>query len=141
MFEHRLREKNIALTFHSEIDSAWVDARLLFVVLRNLVDNSIKFVPENTGSVRVSVTREQEGLVLAVEDNGCGIPPEDQPRVFERFYQVDKSRSGNTGTGLGLSIVKHATAAMGGTVQLTSVSGTGTTVRVLLPRALINAAG
>jgi two-component system phosphate regulon sensor histidine kinase PhoR len=71
--------------------------------------------------------------VLEVSDTGCGIPPEDKQRVFERFYTVNRSRGGaDRGTGLGLAIVKHAVAAMGGIVQLESEINVGTTVRCLL---------
>jgi two-component system sensor histidine kinase VicK len=70
-----------------------------------------------------------------VQDNGCGIPPEDTQRVFERFYQVQRSRSGvQRGTGLGLSIVRHAVGAMQATVQLASELGRGTRVTVTLPQ-------
>jgi two-component system phosphate regulon sensor histidine kinase PhoR len=122
------------------------DERLLNLVLKNLVENSIKFTPPG-GSVTVSI--EPEGLdgdgaaaagprqvVVRVTDTGIGIPPEHLDRVFERFYQVNASRtsSAGRGTGLGLAIVKHAAAAMGGTVQLESEVGKGTTVTCVLPR-------
>jgi len=70
-----------------------------------------------------------------VADDGCGIPLEDQERVFERFYQVERARSGSErGTGLGLSIVRHAVAAMRGEVRLDSRPGTGTRVTVTIPQ-------
>jgi two-component system sensor histidine kinase SenX3 len=70
-----------------------------------------------------------------VADTGCGIAEEEQDRVFERFYQVEKSRSGeDRGTGLGLSIVRHAVTAMGGSIDLQSRLGEGTRVTILIPQ-------
>ena len=73
-------------------------------------------------------------IVITIADTGCGIAPEEQDRVFERFYQVGKARSGGGGTGLGLSIVRHAVAAMAGSVRLDSAPGHGTRVIVTLPQ-------
>ncbi len=106
---------------------------LLRIVLRNLVDNAVRYT-ETGGRVSITVQRESSGTVIEIADDGCGIPPEEQERVFERFYQVARSRSGeNPGTGLGLSIVRHAVAAMDGEVRLESEVGRGTKVTVLLP--------
>lgn len=75
-------------------------------------------------------------MSIQVSDTGIGIPPEHQPRVFERFYRVDKSHSKETGgTGLGLSIVKHAVSYLGSTVRLESTVGVGTTVLITFPDA------
>lgn len=107
---------------------------LLRLVLDNLVDNAVKFTDPD-GEVRVLVRRQDDQAVIEVQDNGCGIPLEDQQRVFERFYQVQRSRSGvQRGTGLGLSIVRHAVGAMQATVQLASELGRGTRVTVTLPQ-------
>ena len=126
-------------------------------MLKNLVENSIKFTPPG-GRVTVSLSVEpaapgadgqgideqgadgkadDEVVVLSVSDSGIGIPPEHLDRVFERFYQVDAARSGagGRGTGLGLAIVKHAVAGLGGTVRLQSEVGKGTTVTCLLPQS------
>jgi two-component system phosphate regulon sensor histidine kinase PhoR len=119
----------------------FTDERLLNLVLKNLVENAIKFTPPG-GSVTVAVhPGEADGdgrcpVVLSVTDTGIGIPPQHLDRVFERFYQVDASRTGSAGrgTGLGLAIVKHAVAALGGTVELRSTIGTGTTVTCSLPQ-------
>jgi two-component system phosphate regulon sensor histidine kinase PhoR len=76
-----------------------------------------------------------ENAVISVADTGIGIAPEHQPRIFERFYRVDKSHSkASGGTGLGLSIVKHAVAYHHGTVQMESQPGKGTTITVTIPR-------
>ena len=107
--------------------------RLLSEVLTNLCDNAVKYnVPD--GSVAVTVTAGEDNAAVTVSDTGIGIPADQQSRVFERFYRVDKSHSKSSGgTGLGLSIVKHAVAYHHGTVSLTSREGEGTTVTVTLP--------
>lgn len=100
-------------------------------LLYNLCSNAIRYnVPE--GRVVVSVKRGAEFCVLTVEDTGIGIPKEDQERVFERFYRVDKSRSKSTGgTGLGLAIVKHVVARHGAKIEMESKEGEGTRMRVI----------
>ena len=99
----------------------------------NLVENSAKYTPEN-GSVSVSASAQNGALRIEVEDNGIGIPPEHHERIFERFYRVDKNRSREIGgTGLGLSIVKHIVIQHGGTVNLRSSEGEGSTFTVELP--------
>ncbi len=102
--------------------------------LVNLLDNAVKFNrPE--GEVRVEAARNPEGRVrITVADDGIGIPSQDLPRIFERFYRVDKARSREVGgTGLGLSIVKHVIERMGGAVTVDSQLGKGSTFTVTLP--------
>jgi signal transduction histidine kinase len=107
---------------------------LLRLVLDNLMDNAVQFT-EPGGQVRVVCRAAAEQVVFEVADTGCGIPEPDQPRVFERFYQVERARSGaRHGTGLGLSIVRDAVTALGGTVRLESQVGVGTRVTVTLPQ-------
>ena len=135
------RQKGVELHFDDEVGGAESvqflgDERLLNLVLKNLVENSIKFTPPK-GVVTVSVLqRSGEEVAVTVSDTGAGIPPEHLDRVFERFYQVDPARSGSAGrgTGLGLAIVKHAVHAMGGTVQLRSTLGRGTVVTFTIPQ-------
>jgi two-component system phosphate regulon sensor histidine kinase PhoR len=111
-----------------------VNAQLLGLALTNLLDNAIRFTDAG-GSIRLSAKDQDGAVAIEVADNGCGIPLEEQARVFERFYQVQRARSGpQRGTGLGLSIVRHAVAAMGGTVELKSAPGEGTQVTVTIPR-------
>jgi two-component system phosphate regulon sensor histidine kinase PhoR len=139
------RQKGVELAFAlspGAVDQFDSDKRLLNLVLRNLVENSIKFTPPG-GQVTVSLgggadeSSADGEVLLSVRDTGIGIPPEHQERVFERFYQVDAARSSTAGrgTGLGLAIVKHAIHALGGTVDLSSAPGRGTTVTCRLPRA------
>jgi len=111
------------------------DRSYLEQVLTNLLDNAIKYTPEG-GRVTISaVEKDHEEIQFAIEDNGIGIPREDIPRIFERFYRVDKGRSQELGgTGLGLSIVKHLVQAHGGTVWVESQFGKGSTFYFTLPR-------
>lgn len=97
----------------------------------NLCDNAIRYNNAG-GSVKVWVTRVDGHAVLSVADTGIGIPAEDQERIFERFYRVDKSRSQSTGgTGLGLAIVKHIVEQHGARLELDSQLGKGTEIRVV----------
>lgn len=110
--------------------------QLVGVLIANLCDNAIKYNREG-GSVSVTVRTEGDAAVLSVADTGIGIPPEDQDRIFERFYRVDKSRSKKVGgTGLGLSIVKHAAKLHGARISLQSTVGEGTTVTVRFPAVI-----
>ena len=114
---------------------AWADPDALRHVLDNLVDNAIKYTPSG-GRITVRWNAKGDHVDFEVEDTGVGIPDKDLPRIFERFYRVDKARSREMGgTGLGLAIVKHLVQAMKGTIKATSVEGKGTTFRVSLPRA------
>ncbi len=102
-------------------------------VLANLMDNAVKF-NRDEGSVTVSATVEGGHLVVSVEDTGQGIPEADLPRVFERFYRVDKARARELGgTGLGLSIAKHIVEAHGGAIEVKSRLGEGSIFRFKLP--------
>lgn len=113
------------------------DAALIATAVRNLLDNAIRYSdPRTRVSVGVSIDPGDGDLVrIAVVDQGIGIAKENQERVFERFYRVDRARSRATGgTGLGLSIVKHVAADHGGTVELWSTPGRGSTFTLVLPR-------
>jgi two-component system phosphate regulon sensor histidine kinase PhoR len=102
-------------------------------VFVNLLDNAVKFNRPD-GEVRVGVCRDPEFAFVKVKDTGLGIPSLDLPRIFERFYRVDKARSRATGgTGLGLAIVKHAVEQMGGSVSVESNLGQGSVFTVALP--------
>jgi two-component system phosphate regulon sensor histidine kinase PhoR len=116
-----------------DADDILVNKELLLLVLDNLVDNAIKFT-DIAGYVAVSTRREDAQISIRVADNGCGIPDVEQDRVFERFYQVERARSGQKrGTGLGLAIVRHATGTMNGNVRLSSAPGEGTRIDLVLP--------
>jgi two-component system phosphate regulon sensor histidine kinase PhoR len=131
---HAAETKNVAL--YSGLPDTPVtiegDAEAMRELVDNLVSNAIKYTPSG-GRVDVKLSTENGSAVLEVADTGIGIPPEEQSRVFERFYRVDKARSRQLGgTGLGLSIVKHVALAHGGSVSLKSASGRGSTFRVRL---------
>ena len=128
--------RRVALTRAIDPRAATVtaDAVALRQVLTNLVDNAIR----HTANGRVTIVSEPSalGVTIGVRDTGVGIAPEHLPRVFERFYRVDASRSrAEGGTGLGLAIVKHLVEAHGGRVSAESAVGVGTTVRFVLPVA------
>lgn len=115
--------------------AAWADAEAVGQILDNLVDNAVKYTPEG-GTIVVGWRADGPHVLLVVQDTGIGIPEADLPRIFERFYRVDKARSRELGgTGLGLSIVKHLTQAMQGSVEAISKPGSGTTFLVRLPKA------
>ena len=109
------------------------DHTQLLSAASNLVDNAIKY-SEAGDTVTVRLYREPGHIVIAVEDEGIGIPQADIDRIFERFYRVDKARGrGTGGTGLGLSIVRHIMANHGGEVNVTSQEGEGSSFRLVLP--------
>ena len=102
-------------------------------VIDNLLDNAIKYTPAG-GRIAIRCRQAQSAAVLEVEDNGIGIAPEQQARIFERFYRVDQARTRTQGgTGLGLSIIKHLVQAFGGAVEVRSQLGVGSTFVVRLP--------
>lgn len=113
---------------------ASVNASLLQQAVTNLVDNAVKY--STTGAdVAIEITRPEGALLITVADTGPGIPRRDLPRIFERFYRVDRARSRALGgTGLGLSIVKHIAQAHGGTVEVESELGRGSRFTIRLPQ-------
>ena len=107
----------------------------LALLVRNLVDNAIRY-SRGGSDVRVEISCEDDVVTLRVGDTGIGIPSKDIPRIFERFYRVDRARSRETGgTGLGLAIVKHVVENHGGTMQVDSELGRGTTFEIRFPAA------
>jgi two-component system phosphate regulon sensor histidine kinase PhoR len=102
-------------------------------MLVNLLQNAINYTPEG-GRITLEARKDEGGVQFEVADSGIGIPSEDLPRIFERFYRVDKGRSRELGgTGLGLSIVKHIAEAHGGRVSVESRIGKGSRFTVTLP--------
>lgn len=132
LLQHTAAGKNVSLKLIGT-DTYFLSNRgMLVELLDNLIQNAIRYnVPG--GEIQVEVKKENNKPVLIVEDTGIGIPEEDQERIFERFYRVDKSRSRETGgTGLGLAIVKHIVELHGGVIELHSSLGDGTCVKVTL---------
>ncbi|PKL92178.1 MAG: hypothetical protein CVV21_05345 [Candidatus Goldiibacteriota bacterium HGW-Goldbacteria-1] len=134
IFEKKAAQKGITLAvemkdsgFYAKADPIMAEQALI-----NLIDNAVKYT--DSGSVIVSAARENNSILISVKDTGCSIPKESLPRLFERFYTVDRSRSRKLGgTGLGLSIVKHIMLVHGGDVTVTSEAGKGTVFTLYFP--------
>ena len=102
--------------------------------MHNLLGNAIRHTAEG-GTISVGLAESKGGVVLSVADTGTGIPPEALPHLFERFYRVDKARSrADGGSGLGLAICRQIATSHGGTIEVRSRVGEGSTFRVTLPR-------
>lgn len=130
------KEKRIRLEW--EIDSKdifiSIDPDRIEQVLTNLIDNALRHNDKEDGYIFVKQTEHADGIKITVEDNGSGIPEEDLPFVFERFYKADKARTrGSSGTGLGLAIAKNIIEAHHGTISVQSKLGIGTTFTIYLP--------
>jgi two-component system, OmpR family, phosphate regulon sensor histidine kinase PhoR len=123
------------ITIHTSFESrgeAEIDPYRLKQVFINLISNAIVYTPKG-GDVTISVTEDEKKVHVSIKDNGMGITEEELPRIFERFYRVDKARSRNSGgTGLGLAIVKHIIEAHEGDIEVDSEVNKGTTFTVSL---------
>jgi two-component system phosphate regulon sensor histidine kinase PhoR len=134
-FEPRARQLGVTLTFSGETARLDGDPDRLAQVLVNLIDNALRHTPAG-GSVTIEVGQSKGAATLVVRDTGVGIPYNDLPHIFERFYVVDRSRAReSTGTGLGLSIVKQIVEAHGGSVKAASEFGLGATFTCVFPSA------
>lgn len=133
------KKANVTLSLNGENTEIYGIPQLLTAVVYNLCDNAIKYNKDG-GTVFVNVKNNAENIVLSVRDTGIGIPKEQQERIFERFYRVDKSHSKEVGgTGLGLSIVKHAAKLHDAKITLESEVGKGTGITVIFPKKQQNA--
>jgi len=129
-------EKNVTLSLApvKGSDLALADPDTLEEVFSNLITNAIKYNKPD-GSVTVSITEEADSILVEVADSGVGIPQEHLPFIFEQFYQINRSkRSGDKGSGLGLTIAKRIVEAHGGTLEVSSQAGEGSTFAVRLPK-------
>ncbi|MDM5156761.1 ATP-binding protein [Bacillus sp. DX1.1] len=135
VLENKSQDKEIYL--HIDVPrnvSVIGDPSRLKQIFINLINNAILYTPAG-GTVSVQLLQDENSAYIKVSDTGIGISKEEIPRIFERFYRVDKARSRNTGgTGLGLSIVKHLVEAHQGTITVDSEVGEGTTFTVVLPK-------
>ncbi len=133
-----LKKKHIKLDLQipDDLPPVNADAVYLEIVIRNLLDNAIKYVNEHNGAIWISAFQRDNNVHVEVEDNGIGIAKEDLSKIFERFYRVDKARSRQLGgTGLGLSIVKHIVLAHKGNVEVRSRVNQGSVFSVIFPVA------
>lgn len=128
------QKRNVTISVKGKSTVIHAPKQLLHEIIYNLCDNAIKYNKEG-GSVEVSVEESDNNVILSVSDTGIGIPLDNQSRVFERFYRVDKSHSKETGgTGLGLSIVKHAVQYLNGKISLESNVDKGTKISVVFSK-------
>ena len=135
IFEARLKTKDLAVRIAIEAEARVVELDLYKFqqVLVNLIDNAVKYTDK--GTLTISARREELFTIITVEDTGMGIPSQHLPRIFERFYVVDKSRSRQLGgTGLGLAIAKHIVLMHNGQIEVSSEVGHGTCFTIRLPR-------
>jgi two-component system phosphate regulon sensor histidine kinase PhoR len=126
------KEQTIAVEVARDVSTLVTDSAKLHDIARNLIENAVNYTPQG-GAIEVRATAVDGHFQLTVADTGHGIAPDDLPRVFERFYRVDKSRTGPGGTGLGLSIVKHLAQVLGGEVTASNQPGGGALFTVTLP--------
>lgn len=133
--ENKATERQITLELRCQEDLATaINPRLLEQAIANLVDNALKY-SESGSRIEIDAASTEREVVIAVRDHGCGIEREHLPRLFERFYRVDRARSRKLGgTGLGLAIVKHIVQAHRGRIDVESTPGQGSTFRIHLPR-------
>ena len=123
-------ERGISITNKGD-GEVYANARLFDRALSNLLDNALRFTPDG-GKITIATETKPDRTELAIEDTGCGIPPQHLPRIFDRFYRADSSRS-SQGTGLGLALVKSITDLHGGSVEVASEVNRGTTVTLTFP--------
>jgi two-component system phosphate regulon sensor histidine kinase PhoR len=126
------RQQRVSIDIGADATDADADGGKLHDILRNLVENAVNYTPPQS-DIRLTSERHGGAVHVAVTDSGPGIPPNDITRVFERFYRVDKSRSGPGGTGLGLSIVKHLVELHDGQVSVANRAEGGAVFTVILP--------
>lgn len=135
LLKPQMEEKNISFTLSIEDNINKLDAQEDFIrlILINIIENSIKYTKDN-GTIDVDIKNLNDGIKIEVKDNGRGIPEEDLPRIFERFYRVDKSRSTEIeGTGLGLAIVKHIVILLKGDIKVESEYNKGSKFTIVIP--------
>ena len=126
-------EKNVAMYLNGCDAEVLANRTMLYEMIYNVTDNAVKYNRDG-GSVTITTSSGSRGAQIVVSDTGIGIAKEEQSRIFERFYRVDKSHSRKIGgTGLGLSIVKHAAMAHNAEINLESEPGKGTAIKIIFP--------
>lgn len=135
MMDEIAKQKNLEFTYkiEKELPKVYGNRDWFKQMILNLIDNAIKYTHEG-GSVRVLTYKKNDNICISIKDTGIGIPEKDIPRLFERFYRVDKARSRRVGgTGLGLAIVKHIVISFNGEIEVNSEEGKGTEFLVKIP--------
>lgn len=128
----RAGNRRLRVRVPGDLPQPAIDPVRIEQVVRNLVDNAVKFSPA-TGTIDISAARQGEAIVVTVKDDGPGVAPEYQDRVFERFFRVEREGSNVAGAGLGLAICKRFVELHGGLIELESPSGQGAAFRFTLP--------
>lgn len=132
LFEPLAKEKHLSLIYHNQIKEPLIlDYSTVKTILSNFISNAIKY--SNKGIITIKTKKEDDTFILSVQDEGIGIPKNKLNYIYDRFYQVDKSRSSKISTGLGLSIVKKIVELNQGTIDVESSVGIGSTFIVKLP--------
>lgn len=132
LFEPLAKEKHLSLIYHNQIKEPLIlDYSTVKTILSNFISNAIKY--SNEGIITIKTKKEDDTFILSVQDEGIGIPKNKLNYIYDRFYQVDKSRSSKISTGLGLSIVKKIVELNQGTINVESIVGIGSTFIVKLP--------
>lgn len=133
-FEKEWKDKRLDVRAEGDCSLVHADRDRISQVLINLISNAVKYTPDG-GKIRVFLSDRPDSAVLHIQDTGIGIPEEELPYIFERFYRADKSRNRNTGgSGIGLAIVKSIVSAHGGTIDAESKLGEGSNFIVTLPK-------
>ncbi|MBB6215002.1 signal transduction histidine kinase [Anaerosolibacter carboniphilus] len=133
-FESEVHKKNLSIIVKGKIEEIFGDEDKLSQAIVNILSNSVKYSREY-GSIVIETIEQEKHFVIKIKDEGIGIPPEDLPYIFERFYRVDKSRNKATGgSGIGLTITKEVIEALGGTITVHSSLGEGTETVIILPK-------
>ena len=132
LFEPLAKEKHLSLIYHNQIKEPLIlDYSTIKMILSNFISNAIKY--SNEGIITIKTKKADDTFILSVQDEGIGIPKNKLNYIYDRFYQVDKSRSSKISTGLGLSIVKKIVELNQGTIDVESSTGIGSTFTVKLP--------
>lgn len=133
-YELQAKEKGMKINFDYREVNYFGNSRLIFDLVRNLISNAIKYRSSHNPYLNIRIREKEDKIVLVFDDNGIGISKDDQIRIFERFYVVDKSRGNKTGTGLGLSLVKNIVQFHKGSILLESELDIGSKFEISLPK-------
>lgn len=132
-----IKEKFMTIHYDYSPINFYGNPRLIYDLVSNLVSNAVKYSSKIEPTLTIKVTDHKDKVVLIFEDNGIGISQDDLPRIFERFYVVDKSRGNRSGTGLGLSLVKNIVGFHKGKIDVNSKLGVGTKFKMVFPKNVL----